>query len=217
MHYSEEFLRYGMEINALRFGDMELKSRRISPYFFDSGRWRLGTSITRLGKAYANLISESFPKLPDVIFGPAYKGIPISVAVAMALGDVGYAYNRKEAKDHGEGGIIIGEPLNGKNVIIVDDVMTTGDSCSEAIEIVRAQGGSPVGCVIAFDRQEKGINSDGKDTEFSAVQDFQQKYKIPVRAVATLDDLIALLQSDPTEASFTILQRILDYKKKYGA
>lgn len=212
MNYAMDFLLYALQIGALELvpGGRQLKSGRISPYFFNSGLFYTGETISNLAKAYASAI-KGFQ--PDVIFGPAYKGIPLAVTVAQAIGgNIGYAFNRKEEKDHGEGGSIIGASLQEKKVLIVDDVMTTGTSSGEAIEIVRSAGGIPIGCVIAFDRQECGKNGNE-----SAVQEFEEIYKIPVRAAATLNDLIALMQLDPKEPKFSIfLPKILDYKKLYG-
>ncbi|OGZ62456.1 MAG: orotate phosphoribosyltransferase [Candidatus Staskawiczbacteria bacterium RIFCSPHIGHO2_02_FULL_34_10] len=211
MNYAASFISYALSIGAIELipkGRM-LKSGRISPYFFNSGLFNKGESMYKLAIAYTDVIYKHF--LPDVVFGPSYKGSAIAVAVAMTMGgEVGYAYNRKEAKDHGEGGIIIGDSLYyEKKVCLVDDVMTTGDSLIEALGIVRKGGGIPIGCVIAFDRQERG-----KDSNLSAVQEFEAKYKIPVFAAATLDDLIEVLEKD--EKMSSILIKILDYKQQYG-
>lgn len=213
---AENFIAYALSIGALELlpEGRELKSKRISPYFFNSGLFNTGDSITQLATAYASAALEFSP---DVIFGPAYKGIPLAVAVAQAIGgDVGYAFNRKEAKDHGEGGIIVGaSSLTGKRVLIVDDVMTTGTSSGEAVEIIRAHGGIPIAAVIAFDRQERS-----KDGTLSAVQEFEEKYQIPVRASATLAGLIAFLQSQPAESgddeNGEILEKIISYQNQYG-
>lgn len=219
---SERFVRYAIEIGALEFvpEGRKLKSGRISPYFFNSGLFNTGATIGELGKVYAaEIVGHEYPYV-DVIYGPAYKGIPLSVATAVSVAqcsnrNVGYAFNRKEEKTHGDGGIIVGASLSGKRVAIVDDVMTTGTSSGEAVEIVRAQGGVPAFCVIAFDRQERG-----KDSELSAVQEFQKNYGIPVYAVATLADLISFLQNVPAESGDDsvgeILEKILAYKKEYG-
>ncbi|MBX4200874.1 orotate phosphoribosyltransferase [Candidatus Parcubacteria bacterium] len=217
-----EFLAYAISINALRFplDGIELKSGRRSPYFFDTGRFRTGKSVTRLAKAYAGTIMGKFPKLPAVIFGPSYKGNAIAVATAMMLDNMdvsqssegtGYAYNRKEVKNHGEGGLVVGAEMKGKTVGLVDDVMTTGTSSGEAVQIVKAEGGFPTGCVIAFDRQERGT-----DDERSAVRAFAQTYNVPVWPVATLSDLLELLATPKFSDLVPVHQRILEYREQYG-
>ena len=218
MSSATEFVQYALSINALELvlGGRKLKSGRISPYFFNSGLFCTGESISMLADAYVAPMEKFYP---DVVFGPAYKGIPLAVAVSQAIdGDVGYAFNRKEEKDHGEGGIMIGANLEGMDVAIVDDVMTTGTSSGEAVEMVRRAKGNPICCVIAFDRQERGSGI------LSAVQEFERNYQIPVIAAATLTDLIAVIQekierqamwSRMLDAS-SILQDILEYKKQYG-
>lgn len=214
---AEEFIAYALSIGALELlpEGRTLKSGRISPYFFNSGLFNTGGTIAKLSIAYASAIQDG-TALPHVIFGPAYKGIPLAVATSIALGgNIEYAFNRKELKRHGEGGIIVGASLKGKTVKIVDDVMTTGGSCGEAVEIIRADEGIVTGCVIAFDRQERGIT--GVD---SAVIQFEEKYGVPVRAAATLADLIALLTRNATETGSEqmkdILEKILAYRNKYG-
>lgn len=202
--HAHKFLRFCLDIGAIELlpQGRALKRGRVSPYFFNSGLFNTGDSISRLAEAYA-AASQEF--LPDVVFGPAYKGIPLAVAVAQALGgQVGYSFNRKEAKDHGEGGTIVGASLAKKRVLVVDDVMTTGTSSGEAVEIIRANGGIPIGAVIAFDRQEQGRNG----TQ-SAVQEFETTYSIPVRSAAKLADLINCLSGD-------MLEKVLAYKKQYG-
>lgn len=213
---AETFVKYALHVRALELlpEGRKLKSGRISPYFFNSGLFNTGETITHLAQAYA-AAARSFPR-PDVVFGPAYKGIPLATAVAQAIGgNVGYAFNRKEAKDHGEGGIIVGAPLAGKTVLIVDDVMTTGTSSGEAVEIIRANGGTPIGCVIAFDRQERG-----KENELSAVLEFELTYEIEVAAAATLTDLITVLRRTPVVSgddwAGEILEKILTYRAEYG-
>ncbi|MFA5841638.1 MAG: orotate phosphoribosyltransferase [Candidatus Paceibacterota bacterium] len=214
---AEQFVSYALNIGAMELlpNGRELKSKRISPYFFNSGLFNTGESISNLAKAYAGAINRRpFPR--GVIFGPAYKGIPLATAVAQALGGkIGYAFNRKEAKDHGEGGVIVGASLKGEEVIIVDDVMTTGTSSGEAVEITIANGGIPIACIIAFDRQERG-----KEGKLSAVQEFQKNYGIPVYAAATLTDLILFLEKTPAESGDDnigeIIEKILAYRKEYG-
>ncbi|MDD2766679.1 MAG: orotate phosphoribosyltransferase [Candidatus Moranbacteria bacterium] len=225
---AEEFVSYALRIRALELvpEGRKLKSGRSSPYFFNSGLFNTGGTLSELAKAYAVNVYKDELKYgrPDVIFGPAYKGIPLVAAVAATLGNsIEYAFNRKEEKDHGEGGIVVGSTsLQGKKVLVVDDVMTTGTSSGEAVEIIRVNGGTPIGCVIAFDRQERS-----KDGNLSAVQEFEQNYGIPVRAAATLSDLIGVLQCycdsyDPSdinnnaEPPFEALRKILAYREQYG-
>ncbi len=173
----------------LRFGAFKTKAGRLSPYFFNAGLFNDGASLNRLAQFYAKAILASELQI-DVLFGPAYKGIPLVAATAMALAQQGrnlpYAYNRKEAKDHGEGGTLVGAPLAGR-VLIVDDVISAGTSVRESVEMIRAAGATPCGVVIALDRMERGSGS------LSAVQEVERDYGIPVVAVATLDDLLAFL------------------------
>jgi orotate phosphoribosyltransferase len=217
---AEAFVEYALRIGAIELipEGRSLKSGRLSPYFFNSGLFCTGDSIAKLARAYASvIIDEKFH--PDVIFGPAYKGIPLAATIAAALGgEVGYAYNRKEAKSHGEGGLTAGASLDGKRVMIVDDVMTTGDSSNEAVEIIRAHGGTPIGCCIAFDRRERAENSTSL-----AVQEFEKKFNIPVRSVATVADLTSFLKKT-TNGSYEdsisrgkMIGKILAYQKLYGA
>jgi len=218
---NERFVQYAISIGAIEFvpEGRKLKSGRISPYFFNSGLFNTGETIGELGKVYA---AEVFKHgRPDVIYGPAYKGIPLSVVTAVAVAqlggrNVGYAFNRKEEKTHGDGGIIVGASLAGKRVALVDDVMTTGTSSGEAVEIIRANGGVPIDCVIAFDRQERG-----KESELSAVQEFEKNYGIPVYAAATLANLISYLQKLPEDwgdggGTEEMLNKILAYQEEYG-
>lgn len=225
---AEIFVRYALSIGALELvpEGRALKSGRISPYFFNSGLFNTGRTIDALAEAYAYALDNPFNREVEVIFGPAYKGIPLAATVAMKFAsltdyDVAYAFDRKEVKDHGEGGIIVGAPLAGKKVLIVDDVMTTGTSIIEAAEIIKAEGGTPIGCLIAFDRQEKG-----KEGDLSAVQDFQAKHGIPVVAAATLEDLIRVLhdqiEHDELEDFIQsrlglMIEKIEAYKAQYGA
>lgn len=214
---AEEFVNYALGIGALKLvpEGLKLKSGRISPYFFNTGLFDTGDSISHLADAYAATI-RGFD--PEVIFGPAYKGITLAAATAMAInGNIGFAFNRKEEKNHAERGTLVGASLAGKKVVIIDDVMTTGDSSREAVEIVLAYGGTPVACVIAFDRQERM-----EKIEISAVQDFQFTLGIPVRSIATIADLISFLKKT-TNGSYEdsifrgkMIGKILAYQKKYG-
>ena len=220
---SEKFVLYALEIGALELipEGRKLKSGRISPYFFNSGLFNTGKPLTKLTEAYIDaLVTGNHIAMPDVIFGPSYKGIPLATAISLMLAvkndiDVGYAFNRKEAKGHGEGGIMVGASLQGKKVVIVDDVITTGTSSEEAVEIIHTNGGLPVGCVIAFDRQECSPDSD-----LSAVQEFDCKNNVPVVAAATLADLISVLEKIPADSGDDnfgeILNSILEYQNKYG-
>jgi len=211
-------IEYALSINALELvpEGRALKSGRISPYFFNSGLFCDGDSLETLIDAYYEVLDNSTPIPSDlVIFGPAYKGISLAVGLAMATGRE-FAFNRKEEKTHGDGGTIVGAKMKDKPVLIVDDVMTTGTSSGEAVEIVRAAGGTPIGCVIAFDRQEKM-----PDVFMSATEAFTEQYNIPVYSAATLEDLVRVLQynadnMDPGSSTKDILQKIYKYNAEYG-
>lgn len=191
----KDFIRAMLEREALLFGDFVLKSGRKSPYFFNLGAIADGTGHDVVGKAYAKEVA-SLPVQPDVLFGPAYKGIPIAVSTAVALArdhgvNIGAAFNRKEAKTHGEGGSLVGVPMAGCKVAIVDDVVTDGAAKREAHEIITAAGGEVVGIVLALDRQEP--STDGGETAVAALE---RDLDVPVRCVANLDDVIAFVASD---------------------
>ncbi len=209
--YQREFLDFALATGVLRFGEFTLKSGRISPYFFNAGLFNTGASLARLGRFYAQAIVDSGLEF-DLLFGPAYKGIPLAAVTAAALYDqhgrnLPYAFNRKEAKDHGEGGAIVGHELVGR-IAIIDDVITAGTAIRESVEIIRAQGATPAGVVIALDRQERGTG------ERSAIQEVEEDYAMPVTAIARLEDMIAFLEERP--ASATTLEQIRDYRALYG-
>jgi orotate phosphoribosyltransferase len=208
--FSREFIAFACQRGVLRFGEFTTKAGRLSPYFFNAGLFNDGASLDRLCDFYAQAILTSGLKF-DILFGPAYKGIPLVAGIAIALArhgcNVPFCYNRKEAKDHGEGGTLVGAPLVGR-ALIVDDVISAGTSVSESVELIRAAGAAPVGVAIALDRQERG------NGELSAVQEVERGYNMPVLSVATLDDLIAFLAGDAE------LERNLDqvnrYRQQYG-
>ncbi|MCU7891804.1 MAG: orotate phosphoribosyltransferase [Candidatus Thiodiazotropha sp. (ex Ustalcina ferruginea)] len=209
--YQREFLNFSLDVGVLRFGEFTLKSGRVSPYFFNAGLFNSGASLARLGRYYAQAIVDS--GIPfDVLYGPAYKGIPLAAVTAAALFDhhgidIPYAFNRKEAKDHGEGGIIVGHELAGR-ILIIDDVISAGTSVRESVEIIQSQGATPAGVVIALDRQERGQG------ERSAIQEVESDYGMPVGTIVRLELLIEYLQEgDDTGES---LQRIKAYREKYG-
>lgn len=204
------FIDLCLELGVLRFGEFKLKSGRISPYFFNAGLFNSGRALAELGRFYAAAIQSAQWEF-DVLFGPAYKGIPLVSTTAVALADhhqrnMPWAFNRKEAKDHGEGGNIVGAPLRGR-VLIVDDVMTAGTAIRESVDLIRAAGATPVGVVIALDRQERG------QTERSAVQEVEQVMGLPVTSILKLTDLIAHLAASGDAAQLAALQK---YRSEYG-
>ena len=207
----QQFIEFALERGVLRFGEFTLKSGRKSPYFFNAGLFNTGAALAALGRFYARAIVDSGIGF-DVLFGPAYKGIPLAAVTALALSehhalDVPYAFNRKEAKDHGEGGTIVGAPLAGR-VLIIDDVITAGTAIGEAVDVIRAQGAEPVGVVICLDRQERGAG------EASAIDEVKQRHGLAVVTVATLADLVANLADKPELAdSLAALER---YRGAYG-
>jgi len=209
--YKSEFLELSLELGVLRFGEFTLKSGRVSPYFFNAGLFSSGYAAAKLGRYYASAIAESEVEF-DMLFGPAYKGIPLATLAAAALAehhdeDVPYAFNRKEEKSHGEGGSIVGAPLDGR-VLIVDDVITAGTAVREAQRIIRSAGADVAGLVISLDRQEVGRDSR------SAVQELEQSLRIPVISIVQLEDLIDMLEESDEYAEY--LAPVLSYRKKYG-
>jgi orotate phosphoribosyltransferase len=212
MHdYTRKFFQVALHKGVLRFGKFSLKSGRISPYFFNAGGFDDGASLAQLSSCYAAAIAASALEF-DMLFGPAYKGIPLAAATAMALQldqgrNVPFAYNRKEAKDHGEGGTIVGAPLQGR-VLIIDDVISAGTSVRESILAIQAAGAKVAGVAIALDRQERGLG------ELSAVQEVQKSYGVPCVAIAALDDLVAYLEAHGS-ADFD-LPAIHRYRDQYG-
>ena len=205
-----DFIRFAVRQKVLCFGEFQTKAGRLSPYFFNAGLFNDGLSLKNLADFYAETILASGVSF-DVLFGPAYKGIPLAASTAMALAELGhnvpYSYNRKETKDHGEGGATVGAQLQGR-VLIIDDVISAGTSVRESIEIIRAAGAVPCGVVIALDRMERGQG------ELSAVQEVHQSYGIPVIAIATLDDLLSYLQSEG--GMVQNLQATKLYRDQYG-
>ncbi len=209
--YQRDFIDLTLQRDVLRFGEFTLKSGRLSPYFFNMGRIDTGAALARLGRAYASALVNSGLQI-DMLFGPAYKGIPLAAATAIALADehgrdLPWAYNRKEAKDHGEGGVLVGAPLTGR-VLIVDDVMTAGTAVRESLALIRAQGATPAGVLIALDRQERGQGA------LSAAQEVTADYGIPVIAITSLTDVMAYTGERPDLADH--YARLLAYRDTYG-
>lgn len=209
--YQRDLLSYAIDIGALAFGDYVLKSGRHSPYFFNAGHFASGLRLTRLGTAYAHCILDSRLDF-EVLFGPAYKGIPLAAATSMQLAqlrghDLGFAYNRKEVKDHGEGGWLVGDPLRGR-VLIIDDVITAGTSVREAVDLIRHAGAEPAGVVIALDRQERGAG------EISAVAEVMALFDLPVISILSLDTLIEYVARRPGWDQHG--ERMQDYRLRYG-
>lgn len=212
-NHKTQFLELSLELGALRFGEFELKSGRISPYFFNAGQLSTGRAAATLGRCYAAALAEA--GIPfDMIFGPAYKGIGLAVLTAAALAehhglDCPFAYNRKEVKDHGEGGSCIGAAIAGR-VLIVDDVITAGTAVTEAMQIIEAGGGVPAGVLVALDRQEVASGSSR-----SAVQELEDRVGTPVLSIVTLDDLVAHIRELPDFAKHLPAMRA--YRARYGA
>ncbi len=208
--FRREFLEFALERQVLRFGEFKTKAGRLSPYFFNAGLFNDGESLGKLGQFYAKAILSSKVDF-DMIFGPAYKGIPLAAATSIALATMGknlpYAFNRKEAKDHGEGGTTVGAPLSGK-VLIIDNIISAGTSVRESVEIIERAGATPCGVVIALDRMEKGLG------EKSASREVYDRHGIPVISIANLDDLLSYLDSHPDMNQNLI--RVQNYRDQYG-
>jgi orotate phosphoribosyltransferase len=206
----QSFIQLCRDSGVLRFGEFKLKSGRLSPYFFNAGLFNTGAAISALGKHYAQTVIQSNIQF-DVLFGPAYKGIPLVTATAIALADqhnhdAPWAFNRKEAKDHGEGGNIVGAPLKGR-VLIVDDVITAGTAIRESIDVIRAVGATPAGVILALDRQERG------QSEMSAVQEVERELGLPVASIATLSDLVEYLANNSDSVALAAVKL---YRERYG-
>jgi orotate phosphoribosyltransferase len=205
-----EFIRFAVEEKVLSFGEFKTKAGRLSPYFFNAGLFHHGAALKKLAQFYAKAITASGIAY-DMLFGPAYKGIALAAATAMALDesgrDVGFAFNRKEAKDHGEGGEVIGAPLTG-NVLIVDDVISAGTSVRQSVDLIRRAGAKPCGVAIALDRMERGQGA------LSAVQEVRAHFGMPVISIATLDDLIGYLESDSRWRAH--VESVREYRERYG-
>jgi len=211
------FIRFALEAKVLSFGEFKTKAGRLSPYFFNAGEFNDGARLSALGRYYAKALQESNIHF-DMLYGPAYKGITLAAATAIALADTGrnvpYAYNRKEAKDHGEGGTLVGAPVKGR-VVIIDDVISAGTSVRESVSLIRAAGAEPAAVLIALDRMEKS----GTATEIgdkSAVQAVEQEFGLPVIAIANLADLMAFLTASSDPQLTTYLPAVKAYRAKYG-
>ncbi|MGE5616188.1 MAG: orotate phosphoribosyltransferase [Bacillota bacterium] len=208
--FRREFVEFAIRTGVLRFGEFRTKAGRLSPYFFNAGLFTDGSALGELGRFYARAALASGIAF-DMLFGPAYKGITLAAAAAIALAEAGhnvpFCFNRKEAKDHGEGGMVVGAPLRGR-VLIVDDVITEGASKREAIELIRAGGATPAGVLIALDRQERGRG------ELSAAQEVGAEFALPVAAIATLGDILATLSGRPEHRED--VERIEAYRRQYG-
>ncbi|ABK46217.1 orotate phosphoribosyltransferase [Magnetococcus marinus MC-1] len=206
-----DFLRFALAAEVLRFGTFKTKAGRLSPYFFNAGLFNTGALMSKLAAFYADTLAEQGPEF-DLLFGPAYKGIPLATAVAMALAErhgreTPFAYNRKEAKDHGEGGVLVGAPLHGR-VMVIDDVVSAGTSVRESVALIERAGAQLAGVTVALDRQERGQGA------LSAIQEIEQTFAVPVIAIASLSDLVALLEQEADLAEH--MPHIKGYRDTYG-
>jgi len=207
--HQQQFIELALAREALQFGEFTLKSGRISPYFFNAGRFSTGAALLELGRCYAQTLLASQISF-DVLFGPAYKGIPLVATTACALAEQGrdlpYVYNRKEAKDHGEGGMLVGAELKGR-VMIVDDVITAGTAIREVMDIIHAAGAEPAGVIIGLNRQERGRG------ELSAIQEVERDYGVPVLSIINLENILQFLEN---RGATDDLQRVRAYRTQYG-
>ncbi|TXK97601.1 orotate phosphoribosyltransferase [Methylococcaceae bacterium HT1] len=210
LDYQKQFIQYSLDCGVLKFGEFQLKSGRTSPYFFNTGLFNSGAQLARLGQFYAQALIHSGIKV-DVLYGPAYKGIPLVSAASIAYAqmqnsDIPFAFNRKEAKDHGEGGNLVGAPLKG-NVLILDDVITAGTSVRESVVIINAAA-TPAGVLIALDRQEKGEN------DVSAIEEITERFNIPVISIIALEHIITFIEDDKSYSAN--IDAIREYQQQYG-
>lgn len=217
--YQREFIEFAIDQGVLRFGEFTLKSGRVSPYFFNAGLFKSGAALARLGRCYAQAIENS-GIAADVLFGPAYKGIPLAASTAVALAehhgrDLPFAFNRKEAKTHGEGGNIVGAELAGR-ILIIDDVITAGTAIREVMALIEAAGAEAAGVVIALDRQECGQAADGGTKRQSAIQEVEQTYGMPVVSIVTLDMVLTYLEHHAGNAMAPHAEAIRAYRAQYG-
>jgi orotate phosphoribosyltransferase len=209
LDYKKDFISYSLACGVLKFGEFELKSGRISPYFFNTGLFNTGSQLGKLGEFYAQALIQSGIK-PDILYGPAYKGIPLVSATSIAYSrltgeDIPFVFNRKEVKDHGEGGLLVGAPLQGR-VIILDDVITAGTSVRESVDIIHNAHAIPAGVLISLDRQEKGQN------DRSAIQEVEESFNMPVVSIINLADIINYLVANASEE----VNKIKNYQQLYG-
>ncbi len=211
--YQREFIEFAIEQNVLRFGEFTLKSGRVSPYFFNAGLFSSGQALAKLGRFYAAALVEAGVSF-DVLFGPAYKGIPLATTTAVALYDhhdidTPYVFNRKEAKSHGEGGTLVGAPLEG-NIMIIDDVITAGTAIREVMDIINTAGAKPAGVLIALNRQERGQG------ELSAIQEVERDFDMPVVSIVSLNDIMTYLSEQDSPEFAQHLEGVKAYRDQYG-
>lgn len=214
--YQKEFIQFALESQVLKFGEFTLKSGRISPYFFNAGLFANGNAFYHLGQFYADAIQENFAHQYDLLFGPAYKGISLATSASIGLKikfnlNLPVSFNRKEAKDHGEGGSIIGSNLKGKRVLLIDDVITAGTTIRDSVSLIKENGGELVGALIALDRQEKGAHS-----KYSAIQEVKQEYGLDVASIISLENLVTYLSDHPFPGANEYLTKISTYSTEYG-